>query len=316
MSLVPTEEVPWYGLGIGRKGPRYHAEVLAANAVVARRVLDRISAEGPLATRDFEPEHGDAMDWFGMPENVVRAVLESYSVTGVLGLARREGNRRYYDLLTRLLPADATSREVPLHERLRHTLLSRYRAHGLLGSSGVAFDRIGPPNSTPDRPGRTELRRQLVEDGVLAPVDVEGVRGNRFVLAEELPLLQNPPQPLPTVAFIAPFDALLWDTAFIKQVFDFTYVWEGFFPPARRRWGRYVLPIIYADRFVGRIEPRIDHARSRVEVLGLWWEDGFAPAECEGFVAAMHEALDAYLRFASATHLHWAPHLTADAVAQ
>jgi hypothetical protein len=46
-----------------------------------------------------------------------------------------------------------------------------------------------------------------------------------------------------------------------------------------------------------------------VEVLGLWWEDGSAPARMEGFVDAMREALRAYLGFARASSLEWAPHL-------
>jgi uncharacterized protein YcaQ len=59
-------------------------------------------------------------------------VLEAYAVTGVLGLARRDDNRRYYDLLERLLPDDLLARSLPLREQLRHKLLSQYRAHGLL----------------------------------------------------------------------------------------------------------------------------------------------------------------------------------------
>ncbi len=82
-----------------------------------------------------------------MPENVVRAVLEAYTVTGVIGLARREGNRRYYDLLERLLPAELLAREVPVREQLRHKLVSRYRAHGLLGAGGAGgtFDQAQIP---------------------------------------------------------------------------------------------------------------------------------------------------------------------------
>ncbi len=144
------------------------------------------------------------------------------------------------------------------------------------------------------------------------PVDVEGVRGKRFVLAEELALLQAPPEPAPSVAFIAPFDSLLWDKALVANLFDFEYVWEGFFPPAKRRWGWYVLPISFRDRFVGRIEPRIDRDRARVEVLNLWWEDGFVPQRAGGFVDAMRDALRAYLRFAGAEGLDWAPHLATE----
>jgi len=305
LSFVPTQEFPWFRHPMGRKGPRFHDAALADNAAVAERVLERIRAEGPLSSRDFERESGPTKNWFGMPENAVRAVLEAYTVTGEIGLARRDGNVRYYDLLERLLPAQVLAHEVPEREQVRHKLLSRYRAHGLLGAGGAGgtFARIADPQE------RRELHKELVGDGALVPVDVEGVRGKRFVVAEELAVLHAPPEPAPSVALIAPFDSLLWDTALLANLFDFEYVWEGFFPPAKRRWGYYVLPIVFGDRFVGRIEPRIDRDRGCVEVLGLWWEDGFAPRRADGFVDAMRDALGAYLRFAAADRLEWASHL-------
>ena len=182
LSLVPTSEFPWFRHVMGRKGPRFHAAALADNAAVAERVLDRIRADGPLSSADFERASGPTKNWFGMPENAVRAVLEAYTVTGVIGLAWRGGNRRYYDLLDRLLPAELLAQEVPEREQLRHKLLSRYRAHGLLGAGGAGgtFDRIAPPKSTPERTGRNELREELVELGALVTLDVEGVRGKRF----------------------------------------------------------------------------------------------------------------------------------------
>ncbi|MGH2935777.1 MAG: DNA glycosylase AlkZ-like family protein [Gaiellaceae bacterium] len=308
LSFIPTEELPWFRLPWGRKGPRFHAAALADNAAVAERVLERIRAEGPLSSHDFERETGPTKNWFGMPENAVRAVLEAYTVTGEVGLARRDGNRRYYDLLERLLPAELLAQDVPEREQLLHKLLSRYRAHGLLGAGGAGgtFDRIANPDD------RKALHKELVESGALLPVEVEGMRAKRFVLADELPLLQAPPEPPPSVAFVAPFDSLLWDTALLASVFDFEYVWEGFFPPAKRRWGYYVLPVVFRDRVVGRIEPRIDAAEGAVQVLGVWWEDGFAPRRAEGFVDAMREALGAYLRFAGASRLEWPSELGAE----
>jgi uncharacterized protein len=314
LSFVPVSEFPWFRHAIGRKGPRFHNAALADNAAVAEKVLERIRAEGPLSSADFERETGATKNWFGMPENAVRAVLESYTVFGAIGLARRDGNRRYYDLLERLLPADVLAHEVPEREQRLHKLLSRYRAHGLLGAGGAGgtFDRIAPPKSTPERVGRDALHKELVELGALVPVEVEGVPGKRFVLAEELALLQAPPEPTPSVAFVASFDSLLWDTTLLASLFDFEYVWEGFFPPAKRRWGYYVLPISFGNRFVGRIEPRIDRDRACVEVLGVWWEDGFAPRRADGFVDAMRDALGAYLGFAGAGRLEWAAHLGAE----
>ncbi len=310
LSLVSTGELPWFRVTLSKNASR----ILAENADVAGRVLERIRADGPLSSLDFESERGGTIDWFGAPTNTVRAVLEAYAVTGVLGLARRDGNRRYYDIVERLLPADLLAHEIPLREQLRHKLLSRYRAHGLLGvgGGGDIFSGLGPAKPDPrwpEYPGRTALREELVATGELVPVEVENVRGKRFVLKEEVDLLERPPEPPPSVALLPPFDPLVWDRGLLGSLFEFEYVWELFVPPAKRRWGWYVLPMLFGDRLVGRIEPRIDRAGGRVQVLGLWWEDGFAPRGTEGFVDAMRDALRAYLRFAGATRLEWAPHL-------
>src|SRR5439155_22059135 len=212
LSLVPVSEFAWFRATLSRNAPR----VLTENAEVAERVLERIRADGPPSALDFERERGATTDWFGMPTNAVRAVLEAYAVTGVLGLARRDGNRRYYDLLERLLPDDLLARSLPLREQIRHKLLSRYRAHGLLGAGGGGdiFGGLGaakPDPQRPTHPGRNALREELVELGELVPVDVEGVRGKRFVVREDVEVLEAPPEPPPSVAFLPPFDLLAWD---------------------------------------------------------------------------------------------------------
>ncbi|MDX6481886.1 MAG: uncharacterized protein QOG85_2396 [Gaiellaceae bacterium] len=307
LSFIPADEFPWYRVNAGRKGPRFHSAALKDNAAVAEQVLARIRADGPLSSTDFEQESGATKNWFGLPENAVRSVLEAYTVAGVIGLARRDGNRRYYDLVERLLPAELLDRDVPEREQLLHKQLSRHRAHGLLGAGGAGgtFARIANPDV------RKSLHAELVERGDLVPVAVEGMRGTRFVLGAEAAALEAPPAPAPTVAFVAPFDSVLWDTKLLASLFDFEFVWEGFFKPEKRRWGYYVLPVLFGDRFVGRIEPRVDRDRRRVEVIGLWWEQGFGPERADGFVEAMQEALRAYLGFAGGDRLEWAPELAA-----
>jgi hypothetical protein len=310
LSFVYTPEFPWYR---GRARSTAPA-VIEENPEAGKRVLERIRADGPLSSLDFESERGSTTDWFGVPTNTVRALLEAYTATGALGLARREGKRRYYDLLERLLPAKLLRQDVPMVEQMRHKLHSRFRVHGLLGvgGGGDIFGGIGPAKPDPrypGHPGRTALREELVENGDLVPVQVEGVSGKRFVLREEVRLLEAPQEPPATVAFVPPFDPLVWDRRLLGSLFGFDYVWELFHPPAKRRWGWYVLPILFGDRLVGRIEPRIDRAGGRVEVIGLWWEDRFDPRRAEGFTDAMRAALGAYLRFAGAERLEWAPHL-------
>jgi len=282
-------------------------------------VLERIRAEGPLSSLDFERE--PAIDWYWGPTNRVRAILEALWESGVIGLARRAGNRRYYDLVERLYPAHLL--EVRLDERtqLRHKLLSRYRANGLLGDAGQAelWSGLHEVRSTGQRLGaglRAELRRGLIAEGALVPVTVAGIRGDRYVPADALAELDQAEEEVaraasvggqpPAVTFLAPLDPLCWDRDLLRQLYGFDYVWEVYVPAARRRWGYYVLPLLFGDRLVGRIEPRIDRRTGTVTILRLWWEDGFAPRRSEGFTAAMRAALTDYLAFAGAHAITWA----------
>jgi uncharacterized protein YcaQ len=311
LSLLPTSELPWYRVSWTQTVNAQR--ILAEHSEVAERVLERIRAEGPLSSLDFE--RGPTIDWWLGPASVVRLVLESFAATGVLGLAGRKRNRRQYDLIERLFPADLLSREIPRGEQLRHKMLSRFRAHGLAGvGGGEIWGGLGYAKQDPRStgPSRTELREQLVAQGELVPVTVEGLRGRRFVLPDEVDLLGGGPVPH-AVSFIAPLDPLVWDRTLLKPLFDFDWAWEVYVPEPKRRWGYYVLPILFGDRFVGKIEPRIDGGKGSGRIIGLWWEKDFDPKRTEGFVDAMRDALRAYLAFAAADRVEWAPRLGREA---
>jgi len=131
--------------------------------------------------------------------------------------------------------------------------------------------------------------------------------GERFVLAGELAILDDAEAELaadlgpggrqPGAAFLAPLDPFVWDRDLLRSLYNFDYVWEVYVPEKRRRWGYYVLPILFGDRVVGRIEPRIDHKSGALRVLGLWWEAGFDPLAAPGFVAAFAAGIEAHSGF-------------------
>ncbi len=316
LSLLPTSELPWYRIGWDL-GSDHRSGVLARHAQTADEILARIRAEGPLASLDFERKA--AIDWWWGPTSESRAVLEALSAAGVLGLARREGNRRYFDLMERLVAADLLALRPSEHDQRRHKLLSRYRAHGLLGAAGSAELWLGTgkgrrvAGDPPSTIIRGELRDEFVADGDLVPVAIEGMRGFRFILGTEEEILDQAvrrgPAPAPRVTFLAPLDPFVWDRDLLRDLFGFDYVWEVYVPEHKRRWGYYVLPILFGDRLVGRIEPRIDHAAGVVRILGLWFEEGFDPRSAEGFVPAMRAALAAYLGFGGVRSVEWAAHL-------
>ena len=156
---------------------------------------------------------------------------------------------------------------------------------------------------------RASVTAKLVEDGTLIPVQVEGFREVRHVLAAEWPLLEataSPdPRTRPAVAFVAPLDPLMWDRRLVRGMFGFEYLWEVYVPAAKRRWGYYVLPILFGDRLVGRIEPRYERATRTLRIAGVWFEDGFSPMEEPHFVPALAEGLSAYRSFVGARTITW-----------
>jgi uncharacterized protein YcaQ len=194
----------------------------------------------------------------------------------------------------------------------------------MLGATGAAElftgtypgRALGSEDGLPvGRATRNLLVAELISSGELQPAEVEGVRGRRCIVAAEAGLLAQaeeelrrgvPPNGLPAgVALLAPLDPLAWDREFLRSCFDFDYVWEVYVPPAKRRWGYYVLPVLYADRIVGRIEPRIDRKTGDLRILGAWWQDGFDPLADERFAAALAEALEAHRAFAGMNRITW-----------
>ena len=81
----------------------------------------------------------------------------------------------------------------------------------------------------------------------------------------------------PAATFIGPLDNLIWDRDLIRWLFDFDYTWEVYKPAAQRKYGHYVLPVLYGDRFIARVEPIFDRKARVLTVVNWWWEVGVAP---------------------------------------
>jgi len=324
LSILPATELPYHRITWDRSRVRHDADAFDEHAPLVEELLERIRTNGPLASGEVGPRA--AIDWYWRPTNQVRAILEALAEAGILGIARRDGNRRIYDLAERLFPEELLAERRAPRDQFRHRLLSRYRAHGLLGTSGSAelwlgtSPRVGGSYGLEGdlsfgAVGRGELLSELVEAGDLLPVEINGIRGRRFILGGEHAMLaaagaevargDEPGGADPGVAFLAPLDPFVWDRDFLRRLYGFDYVWEVYVPAARRRWGYYVLPILFGDRLVGRIEPRIERRTGVLRILGLWWEDGFDPLAAEGFVPAFIEAIEAYRAFSGMRRVAW-----------
>jgi uncharacterized protein YcaQ len=307
LNILPMQELPFYRLAWNR-GAGSYGDFLAQHVGLADRIRDHVRESGPVSTASFRDVEDRVQWWWNndpwTSTKAARAVMETLFVVGELGISRRDGNRRYYDLIERLVPAALLEQHADMHEQHRHRLLSRHRGVGLMAVGG-ASELVSGTGSAAER---AQLTERLVADGVLLPVAVEGLREVRYLLVEELPLVETAAvlgDQAPSVSFLAPLDPFLWDRRLVKTLFGFDYTWEVYTPAAKRRFGYYALPILFGDRLIGRIEPRLTRASRILRIAGIWFEDGFGPMEEPGFVPALAHTLEAYRRFVGASSVTW-----------
>ncbi len=288
-SIYPTEAWPYFARRRAhmRETHRYRA---ACPESVVQAVLEAVRERGPLSSIDVK--HDDTLTGFwGREVRVGSAALEMLFASGDLVIHSRAGTRRLFELAERALPANVHSAPDPNRTREEYHdwhVLRRVRGLGLANPSGTEC-WLGI-HGLDGRARRTVLAR-LAERGELVPVAVKNApERTLFMRAADLPALEAvaaEDAPKPNAAVIAALDNLMWDRNMLRWVFDFDYVWEVYKPKAQRKYGYYVLPVLYGERFVARFEPSFDKRTRELTIVNWWWEEGIRPDE------AMESALSA-----------------------
>ncbi len=271
----------------------------AAPIAAAPDVLRELRERGPLSANDLD--HQETIHWsWGQRTRLGRAALEILYARGEVGIHHRAGTRRYFDLIERLLPAELLAAPDPnaTDEEYQDWHVRR-RVGGLgLANPGAAEYWLAI-EGVKSQARRATLAR-LVERGELLAVAVDDVPGRTlFMRSADLPILDKleatPGEP--RASFLAPLDNALWDRVLLRWLFDFDYSWEVYKPADRRRYGYYVLPVLYGDRFVARLDPAFDKKARELTVKGWWWEPGVRPDEAmRTAVADCFQAFAGYLR--------------------
>ncbi len=256
---------------------RQHGGAEKPEMKIAPYVLDEIRKRGPLSSRDIE--HDATVDWWwGRKKRLVGASLEVLSAMGIVVTHHRVRSERYFDLAERVLPRDVLAAPDP-HPRDEDYedwhVLRRVGSLGLAPATGAPeywWGIMGVKGTA----ARAAILNRLVEREAVLPVGVDGVpKRVFFIRATDLPTLEAVGEPRDgAAAFIAPLDNLTWDRELLQQVFDFDYCWEIYKPKEKRSYGYYVLPVLYGDRFVARVEPVLDKKARILWIEGWWWENG------------------------------------------
>lgn len=262
-----------------------------ANAVAA--ALAELDARGPLSSLEFEDQSHftDRSAWYG-PKRI-KHILRALWDRGLIVTHHRQGGRHYYDRAERVIaPEYFNAPEVADEdESTRWMLARRSQTMGLIRPSGDYTIWFGCGATA----RRAPAFKELVEMGTLTPVQIsESVANNwpAYLPTSALKHLEAPAT-APRVIFLGPLDSLLWDRRGVMQLFDFDYVWEVYKPKPQRRWGYYVLPVFYGDRFVARLDSSLE--RGRWTITRWWWEPDVTPTT--DLLDALHVAAENFAHY-------------------
>ncbi|WP_152394146.1 winged helix-turn-helix domain-containing protein [Paenibacillus guangzhouensis] len=269
MSIFPVEDWPLFA----KHRARYQGWCDQNEAAVGR-VHAEVKLRGVLCSSDVDEE--EIVDWAWGPAKLSRAALEGMYHAGHLVIQHKVKTRKYYDLAERWIPPELYGIPDPFED------MGDFYAWYVLrriGSIGLLWNR--PSDAWIGISGLKSAERnrafaQLLERNLIREVQVEGISHPLYIRTLDLDRLDQAMAFEPQekrACILAPLDNLLWDRVLIHQLFDFEYRWEVYKPVAERKYGYYVLPVVYGDEIVARFEPVKQRGKSPLTVHKLWWEE-------------------------------------------
>ncbi len=255
---------------------------------IKRQVVDRITQEGPLQSRDFQ-DHGKRRlsMWQRKP---AKMALERLFMEGRLMVVRRDGFQKVYDLAERVLP-DQTDTSMPERgEFMRHLILRYLKAHGYGSASEIAWLRDGLKPAI-----QTELMA-LAAEGKVVPVQITGKKSDPALFAlPDYPALLNKPLPRSRVRILSPFDNLVIQRKRINTLFDYDYQIECYVPAAKRKYGYFCLPVLWDGNLVARIDCKADRPSGALIIRNIVPERRIS--RIDTFYTAFAGALTGFMTF-------------------
>jgi hypothetical protein len=243
---------------------------LKENSGLRRHILAEIRRNGPLPSRNFEDKAG--AEWYSTGWTSGRNVSQMIDylwTKGQIMVAGRSGIQKLWDLSERCLP-DWTPRD-----RLSEREVVRRAAQKSLRALGVAQPRHIAQHFIRGRyPELKNVLNELEAEGRVERVGIGDWPGEWYVHADDWPLLERlrDGEWQPRTTLLSPFDNLICDRARTELMFGFDFRIEIYVPPPKRQYGYYVLPILHADRLIGRIDPKMDRERGQLIVNAVYAE--------------------------------------------
>ncbi|MES2591166.1 MAG: crosslink repair DNA glycosylase YcaQ family protein [Bacteroidota bacterium] len=236
-------------------------------------VFDRIKAEGPLQSKDFEHKREGPGNWYEWKP--AKKALEQLFMEGRLMVAKRQGFQKVYDLTERVLPSSANTSFPSEQEMAEHLVMRAVQAHGIVTENEIYYLRSGLKVSV------NKALKRLLEEAVLTQVKIKGLDQNFLMFTEQLKkrVVQKKNEGNATINFLSPFDNAIIQRKRTQSLFDFDYGVECYLPEAKRKYGYFTLPVLFGNTFVARFDPKADRANKTFYIKSMHFEKGFKPDE-------------------------------------
>jgi uncharacterized protein YcaQ len=297
LCIIPIEAFPQFRVLMTTCGDSWEARrekrLKQKYPGAIEAVYDAVTEHGPVSSRELkslEVAQGDHREW--KSTKAANAALEVLWNRGKLSVTHRVNYRRYFNPTESVIPTEIHKAPAPTSDTFwTYLLKKRVRLVGLLPAKGDS-----EAWSFLHKVRRNRLPERLVEKGELIRVEVGGIKPSFYALpdAEEV-FEQAKACPFQHRArFVAPLDPLLWARTALHRLWDFEYAWEVYKPASKRRWGYYVLPVLYRERFVARFDGRYNRKQKALHVLAYYEEPDGLPL-CHPAIHAAFQRFLAYL---------------------
>lgn len=230
---------------------------------------DRITNEGPLQSKDFEHPPRVKSGWWDWKP--AKEALEYLFHSGEFMVVERKNFQKVYDLTERVLPKKIDTSAPTYEEHCEHLIMNAINANGFASQKEMFYLRRG------DSKIPLSVINRLAEEKKIIPVKINGVEDEKYYTTKENLKQLNNKEFAKEVHILSPFDNLVIQRKRLKTLFDFDYVIECYVPAAKRKFGYYVLPILYGDKLLGRLDAKADRLNNLFNILNLWWEDKARP---------------------------------------